>query len=64
MFKIQHRRSVRHHITHLPLFDWATLRDIPPLTNGGRWVSCRTGVPPRIANAIADLAGIGPEHEK
>jgi len=52
---------VRHGLFGLPLFDWAFRRDVPPFTTGGRWVHYRTGLPPTIANTIAELAGIGSE---
>jgi hypothetical protein len=59
MQKITHRPRRYHDSSGLPLFDWADRIVPPPLTMGGRLVRRRTGLPPRIANAVADLAGIG-----
>jgi hypothetical protein len=61
MNKDSKRPPVRHGLFGLPLFDWAFRRDVPPFTNGGRWVHRRTGLPSTVANAIAELAGIGSE---
>jgi len=59
MRKIAHRPPVRHGLFDFPLFHWSASRDMPPLTDGGRWVHRRTGLPPTLANIVAELAGIG-----
>jgi hypothetical protein len=61
MKRIPRRPSLRYGLMELPLFRWAAMRDIPPFTNGGKWVHRRTGLPSTIANVIADLAGVGRE---
>jgi hypothetical protein len=53
------RQPVRHGISTLPLFAWADRFAPPPLSEGGRWVARRYRLPPRIANVVAELAGIG-----
>ena len=58
------RYPLRYHgFSDLPLFSWANRASSPPLTIGGHWVRLRTGLPPRIANTVADLAGIGTQHK-
>ena len=64
MRKIPHRPPVRYGLFDLPLFRWSAMRDVPPFTAGGRWVHRRTGLPPTLANTIAELAGIGGEHHR
>lgn len=64
MRKIHHRPPVRHGLFDLPLFAWIAAHDAPQLTDGGRWVRRHTGVPPTLANRIAELAGIGPERNR
>ena len=59
MRKITHRPRRYHDSSGPSLFDWADRNFGPPLTIGGRLVRRRTGLPPRIANVVADLAGIG-----
>jgi hypothetical protein len=61
MRKIHRRPPVRHGIFDLPLFRWSAEREAPPFTIGGRWVHRRTGLPPTLANIVAELAGIGRE---
>jgi|GraSoiStandDraft_4_1057263.scaffolds.fasta_scaffold532122_2 hypothetical protein len=61
MRKIAQRPPVRHGLFELPLFRWSAMRDVPPFTDGGRWVHRKTGLPPTVANVIAELAGLGPE---
>lgn len=64
MRKIAHRPPDRHGLFELPLFRWSVIREAPPLTSGGRWVHRRTGLPPSLANLIADLAGIRPGRDR
>ena len=52
-------RDYYQDLSDLPLFSWAGRAAAPPLTLGGRWVKRRVGLPPRMANLVADLAGIG-----
>ena len=63
MRKIAHHPRRCHGFSDLPLFSWADRVFHPPLTIGGCWVKRRTGLPPRIANTVADLAGIGTRHK-
>jgi hypothetical protein len=58
MRRISHRPPVRHGLFELPLFRWSATRPAP-FTGGGRWVNRRTGLPPAVANVVAELAGIG-----
>jgi hypothetical protein len=58
MRKITRRPRRYHDFSDLPLFAWADGTSAPPLM-GGYWVKRRIGLPPRIANTVADLAGIG-----
>jgi hypothetical protein len=60
MRKIPHRPPVRYEVFDLPLFNWSATRDVP-FTTGGRWVHRRTGLPPTVANLLAELAGLGPQ---
>lgn len=46
-------------LTALPLFAWADAQVSNPLTPGGRWISGRTGLPPRLADAHAQANGFG-----
>lgn len=59
MRKITHHPRRYHGYSELPLFSWADRTYAPPLTIGGHRVRHRIGLPPRIANTVADLAGIG-----
>jgi hypothetical protein len=36
----------------------------PSLTTGGRWLHRHRRVPRELANVIAELASIGPEHKR
>jgi hypothetical protein len=63
MRKITYRPRRYHDLSDLPLFSWADRTSAPPLTMGGYWVRRRTGLPPRIANTVANLAGIGTPYE-
>jgi hypothetical protein len=50
--------------TGLPLFSWAANRNVPvSRTRAGRKVQERTGLPPRRAELVATLAGLGPRHD-
>jgi hypothetical protein len=62
--RIHHRPPVRHGFLDLPLFTWASASEASPLTDGGRWLIRRYRVPRELANVVADLAGIGPEHKR
>jgi hypothetical protein len=64
MRKISHRPPVRHGLFDLPLFQWATARDAPRLTTGGRHVHRRHHVPRELANVVAELAGLGGERDR
>jgi hypothetical protein len=63
MRRISHRRPVRHELFDLPLFHWSAMRR-PSLTTGGRWLHRHRRVPRELANVIAELASIGPEHKR
>jgi hypothetical protein len=55
------RLPVRHGLFDLPLFQWSAGRNVPSFTAGGQWVHRRTGLPPALANVVAELAGVGRE---
>jgi hypothetical protein len=61
MRKIKRDPRLYQGFSDLPFISLADHIVAPPLTNGGRWVRRRTGLPPRIANTVANLAGIGPQ---
>lgn len=52
------RPPVRHGLP-LPLFEWAERRDAGKLTTAGAWLHRRRRVRAAIANAMAELAGLG-----
>jgi hypothetical protein len=64
MRKIGHRKPVRYGFCDLPLFAWASAREFSSLTIRGRWLRRRYKVPRELANLVAELAGIGQEHER
>jgi hypothetical protein len=64
MRKITHRKPVCYGYCDLPLFVWASSREFPPLTAGGRWLHRRHKVPRELANLVAELAGIGQERNR
>lgn len=59
-----HRRTEVRYLSALPLFDWAARFDGPALTNAGLWVCRHKRVRPALANAIAELAGLGLERSR
>jgi hypothetical protein len=61
MRRLSHRAPGRYGYLHLPLFAWAARHRAVQLTPGGRAVAKRIGLPPSLANVIAELAGVGPE---
>ena len=56
---IAHHDAARYGVADLPLFEWAAQFGPPKLTNGGKYVHRRTGLPPSVANTFAELHGIG-----
>jgi hypothetical protein len=46
------------------VISWASTRKRSPLTTGGQHLHRHYRVPRELANLIAELAGIGPEHQR
>jgi hypothetical protein len=52
-----------HGLLELPLFAWADRR-LAPLTTGAAWLHRHYRLPRELAEVVAELAGIGPEHRR
>ena len=62
MQRLPYDRAFCHaDFTKLPLGQWATKSDKTRLTPGGRHIQARTGLPAGLANAYAELVGLGQE---
>ena len=58
---IPHPKPICHGIDELPLFKWAGSVRRVKLTTGGRYLHRRMGLPPSLANAVAEIHGLGRE---
>ena len=54
MRRIPHRPPVRHGLLHLPLFQRAATREVPPFTTAGRYLYRRHHIPRELANRLVD----------
>jgi len=62
MARVSHHRAGCHaDFFTSPLGLWAVQSDLVRLTPGGRHIQKRTGLPAALANAYADIHGLGRE---
>jgi hypothetical protein len=65
MARIPHSRTSCHaDFSTLPLGLWAAGKGLTGVTPGGRHIQKRTGLPAPIANAYAEIHGLGRESSR